>query len=78
MEEAYHLARVRQDRDALISVARRHGQPAGRSDAAPGAAVLGRMHRARARHHVFVARKLNRRLIALSRGPAGVPEGEGL
>jgi outer membrane protein W/outer membrane protein OmpA-like peptidoglycan-associated protein len=77
-EEAYHLARVRQDRDALISVARRHVQAAGRADPAPAAALLGRMHRALAHHHVFGARNLNRRLVALKRGPAGVPEGEAL
>jgi hypothetical protein len=77
MEQAYRLARVRQDRDALMSAARRHVAAAGRGRGAPTAAVLERMHRALARHHVFVARDLNRRLVALKRGPAGASDGEG-
>jgi hypothetical protein len=77
MEQAYRLARVRQDRDALIGAARRHVLAAGRSGGQRAATVLERMHRALARHHVFVARDLNRRLIALKRVPAHPPAGEG-
>jgi hypothetical protein len=77
MEQAYRLARVRQDRDALISAARRHMEAVRRRDGAPAAMVLERMHRALARHHVFVARDLNRRLIALKRGPECAPGEEG-
>ena len=77
MEQAFRLARVRQDRDALISAARRHVAAAGRSDGDPASAVRERMHRALARHHVFIARDLNRRLIALKRRRAGVRDGQG-
>jgi hypothetical protein len=77
MEQAYRLARVRQDRDALMSAARRHVQAAGRSGGLTRAAVLERMHRALARHHVYVARDLNRRLIALKRAPASRADREG-
>ncbi len=73
MEQAYRLARVRQDRDALISAARRHVEAARHSHGEPTAIVLKRMHRALARHHVFVARDLNRRLIALKRVSASIP-----
>jgi hypothetical protein len=77
MEQAYRLARVRQDRDALISAARRHVEAARHSPGEPTPAVLRRMHRALARHHVFVARDLNRRLVALKRGPASDPAKQG-
>jgi hypothetical protein len=77
MEQAYRLARVRQDRDALISAARRHVEAARHGHAMPTATVLRRMHRALAPHHVFVARDLNRRLVALKRAPEGASAGEG-
>jgi hypothetical protein len=77
MEQAYRLARVRQDRDALSSAACPHVQAACDGHGAPTAAVLARMHRALARHHVFVARDLNRRLISIKRRPACASGGEG-
>jgi|HubBroStandDraft_1064217.scaffolds.fasta_scaffold2360109_1 hypothetical protein len=77
MEQAYRLARVRQDRDALMSAARRRMQSAGRGGGLTSAVVLERLPRALARHQVFVARDLNRRLIALKRAPASPPEGDG-
>jgi hypothetical protein len=77
MEQAFSLARVRQDRDALISSARRHVQAANRSGSLGRIAVLERMHRALARHHVFIARDLNRRLIALKRAFAVRADGRG-
>jgi hypothetical protein len=69
MEQAYRLARVRQDRAGLISAARRRVESERQGDGAL-TVMLERMHRALARHHVFVARDLNRRLIALTREPA--------
>ncbi|MBS0377543.1 MAG: hypothetical protein JSS29_03585 [Proteobacteria bacterium] len=59
------VAALRHDRDALLAAARNHLKAAGRGNAAER--VLVRMHRALARHRVYLARELNRRLVAAKR-----------
>ncbi len=71
-ESARQLAALRHDRDALLAAARRHLEAAGRGKAAER--VLVRMHRALARHRVFVARELNRRLVAAKRARRAQPQ----
>ncbi len=64
-DAARGIAALRHDRDALLAAARGHLEAARRGNAAER--VLVRMHRALARHRVYLARELNRRLVAAKR-----------
>ena len=66
-ELARHLGRLREDRDTLIAAARRHLEAARRGATDQANRVLPRMHLALARHRLYLARDINRRLIACKR-----------
>jgi hypothetical protein len=71
----YELARMRDDRDALIVLARQHMEAYRREPWQVTKTVAQRMHLGLARHRVFVARRLNRRLVAYRRETAAADGG---
>jgi hypothetical protein len=65
--EEFRIAQLRQRRDLLLRAARRHGEACGSLTSFPGATVAQRMHLALARNRLFLARRLNRQIVAALR-----------
>jgi hypothetical protein len=66
-ELTQQLMQLREDRELLLASARRHVAAARRAVGDQANRTLPRMHLALARHRLYLARELNRRLVACKR-----------